>query len=81
MKKAILVLIFLSFTLTSNAQIAKLENKWYSTAELDFIFPNEIGYNHYIGSGGGREDDIDLHGFLLKSFGAQYTYNYTFFSK
>ena len=81
MKKITLVLMFLSVTLISNAQSAKLENKWYSTADVDFVFIDKYRYNYYIGDGGGRDDEVEPQGFLLKSFGAQYTFNYTFFSK
>lgn len=80
MKKTTLVLIFLGFALISNAQSAKLENKWYSTAEVDFVFPNKFRYD-YSTERSGTSYEFSPSGFLLKSFGAQYTYNYIFFRK
>ena len=79
MKNTILMLIFLCITLTSNAQSGKLENKWYSTAEIEFIFPYKYTYSYFVGNKiiFNNFDNV----FSLKSFGAQYTYNYTFFSK
>ena len=79
-KSVILLLVFLGFTLISNAQSAKLENKGYSTAEVEFIFPNNFSYN-YGTDRGGASYEFSPSGFLLKSFGAQYTYNYIFFKK
>ena len=79
MKNTILILILLCITLTSNAQSSKLENKWYSTAEVEFIFPYKYSYSYFIGNRIIFNDYDDV--FSLKSFGAQYTYNYTFFSK
>ena len=80
MKTIFLTIVLLITTFLSYAQSTKLDNKWYSTAEVDFIFPNKYRYNYGTGHGG-TDDEIKPSGFLLKSFGAQYTYNYTFFSK
>ncbi len=79
MKRTLLILLFLSITLVSNAQKDKLDNKWYSTAEIEFIFPYKYHYSYFVGNKiiFNNFDNI----FSLKSFGAQYTYNYTFFSK
>jgi hypothetical protein len=77
MKKTILMLLFLSFVTVSTAQ----NSKFYSTAEIDFVFPKNLDYD-YSGVGrGGSNTDITKSGFLLTSFGAQYTYNYLLFSK
>jgi hypothetical protein len=82
MKKTILLIAFLSITLLSNAQIGKLENNWYSTFDAEFIFAYKYRYSYHIeDSYVTIIDENSLSGFLLNSFGAQYTYNYTFFSK
>lgn len=80
MKIIILTIVFLITTYFSYAQSGKLENKWYSTAEVDFVFPNKFRYD-YSTERGGTDDELEPDGFLLKSFGAQYTYNYIFFKK
>ena len=79
MKRTLLILLFLSITLVSNAQKDKLDNKWYSTAEIEFIFPYKYYYSYFVGNRIIFNDYDNI--FSLKSFGAQYTYNYTFFSK
>jgi len=80
MRTIILTIVLLIATFLGYTQSAKLENKWYSTAEVEFIFPNNFSYN-YGTERGGTDDELSPSGFLLKSFGAQYTYNYIFFSK
>ncbi len=80
MKTIILTIVLLITTYFSYAQSGKLENKWYSTAEVDFVFPNNFLYS-YGTERGGTSDEFSPSGFLLKSFGAQYTYNYIFLKK
>lgn len=80
MKTTILTIVLLITTVFNYSQSGKLDNKWYSTAEVDFVFPNNFSYSYGTGHGG-TSDEFSPSGFLLKSFGAQYTYNYMFFKK
>ena len=80
MKKIQLLLLCLAITTLSLAQNTKPESKWFSTAEIDFIFPNKMSYSYHIGYIG-SDDEITPQGFLLKSFGVQYIQNYSLFSK
>lgn len=79
MKTIIYVIVFLltSFV-TIQAQESKKDSRWYSTASLDFVFVDKMSYFYYDVD---HSTDIEIEpmGFKLKSFAAQYAYNYVFF--
>ncbi len=80
MKTIILTIVLLITTFLGYTQSGKLENKWYSTAEVDFVFPNKFR-DDYSTERGGTDDELSPSGFLLKSFGVQYTYKLYIFQK
>lgn len=81
MYKKIIVLTFLSISSLCFAQKSDSEAKWYSLAELDFVFPNNKVYFYNDLNNRILDTELAVDGFLLNSFGLQYSYNYLLFSK
>ena len=71
MNKFFLILMFPLFFINGHAQ-----DKWFSTAELDFIIPNIIEY-HYYSNKSGHLINLDSKA----SIALQYSVNYQLFNK
>ena len=72
-KKVFLILILLAGPFAVQAQ-EDIVKKWYSTAEMDFVFPYKVRYGYGIENRGHR---VNLEENL--SFGALYSINYNLF--
>ena len=71
MYKKIIVLTFLSISSLCFAQKSDSEAKWYSLAELDFVFPNNKVYFYNDLNNRILDTELAVDGFLLNSFGLQ----------
>lgn len=76
MQKQILTIIFCFV-----AALASSQDKWYHLAEIDMISPNTKDYFYNDNNNKIIETELQSDGFLLNSFGIQYSYNYFVFSK
>jgi len=79
MKKCLIIIVLAAMTGGS----AYAQSKWYSTGEIEFIFPRakEYSYDDNNTNIGYKVDLPTKEGFLLDSYGLLYTYNYLLFRK
>jgi len=79
-KNFVISILILSgfFGFSQNKETAK---KWYSTVEIDLVFPNQKTYFYNDSNNTMIFTDLGVNGFLLDSYGVQYSYNYLLFSK
>lgn len=57
------------------------QNKWDTSIELDFVFPNQKKYFYNDSDNRIFDTELNDYGFLLSSFGLQGNYNYFLFKK
>lgn len=57
------------------------QNKWETSLELDFVFPNKKDYFYNDSNNKIIDAELKDDGFLLSSFGIQGNYNYYLFKK
>lgn len=57
------------------------QNKWETSLELDFVFPNKKDYFYKDSNNRIIDTELKDDGFLLSSFGIQGNYNYYLFKK
>jgi len=57
------------------------QNKWETSLELDFVFPNKKDYFYNDSNNKIIDAELKDNGFLLSSFGIQGNYNYYLFKK
>lgn len=57
------------------------QNKWETSLELDFVFPNKKDYFYNDSNNKIIDAELKNDGFLLSSFGIQGNYNYYLFKK
>lgn len=57
------------------------QNKWVTSLELDFVFPNKKDYFYNDSNNKIIDTELKDDGFLLNSFGLQGSYNYLIFKK
>lgn len=57
------------------------QNKWETSLELDFVFPNKKDYFYNDSNNKIIDTELKDDGFLLSSFGIQGNYNYYLFKK
>ncbi|PCJ98821.1 MAG: hypothetical protein COA50_00860 [Flavobacteriaceae bacterium] len=64
-----------------NCGFTQAQEKWISSAQIDFVFPNNATYSYDNSENHFFKEDFFYNGFLLRSFAIQADYNYLLFKK